>query len=391
MRPVVVKPSGSPAGVTTRQDWNNQAGTNTRADWNKMNQSPTQAPSKSYMVGMQAFANARQLVMNNKSLTDVQRKKALSDIDQSAHQFMTKNGPGDAQYNYDTGYTPNTGVKVNANTKPGMVAAWCTKNGENAHAILGKKKGGNCAATVGLALYNAGYIKTARGNGHAYSYGQKLLNLGWKEVTGQAYQVGDIAVCYPNQRAASSGARKYGHVSVFNGSVWWADIKCHSPCPYRDRHTAGYTVKVYRDSNYLNGGTAIDDVSSRGGFANSVTSTYSGNTQQTRPIYSTTVNGKVTKEQIEKGKQLASFGLTSDGISAASKLYNYTTPEQEAAQYNYDTSNSGNNLNGIAGLSGLEDKPNDALGKLQASVRKLLGIGKIDASSVNADLESTKE
>lgn len=391
MRPVVVKPSGSTTGVTTRQDWNNQAGTNTRADWNRMNQSPTQAPSESYMVGMKAFANARQHVMNNKSLTDAQRKKALSDIDQSAHQFMTKNGPGDAQYNYDTGYTPNTGVKVNANTKPGMVAAWCTKNGENAHAILGKKKGGNCAATVGLALYNAGYIKTARGNGHAYSYGQKLLNLGWKEVTGQAYQVGDIAVCYPNPRAASSGARKYGHVSVFNGSVWWADIKCHSPCPYRDRHTAGYTVKVYRDSNYLNGGTAIDDVSSRGGFANSVTSTYSGNTQQTRPIYSTTVNGKVTKEQIEKGKQLASFGLTSDGISAASKLYNYTTPEQEAAQYNYDTSNSGNNLNGIAGLSGLEDKPNDALGKLQASVRKLLGIGKIDASSVNAALDSTKE
>lgn len=391
MRPVVVKPSGSTTGVTTRQDWNNQAGVNTRADWNRMNQSPTQAPSESYMVGMKAFANARQHVMNNKSLTDAQRKKALSDIDQSAHQFMTKNGPGDAQYNYDTGYTPNTGVKVNANTKPGMVAAWCTKNGENAHAILGKKKGGNCAATVGLALYNAGYIKTARGNGHAYSYGQKLLNLGWKEVTGQAYQVGDIAVCYPNPRAASSGARKYGHVSVFNGSVWWADIKCHSPCPYRDRHTAGYTVKVYRDSNYLNGGTAIDDVSSRGGFANSVTSTYSGNTQQTRPIYSTTVNGKVTKEQIEKGKQLASFGLTSDGISAASKLYNYTTPEQEAAQYNYDTSNSGNNLNGITGLSGLEDKPNDALGKLQASVRKLLGIGKIDASSVNAALDSTKE
>lgn len=391
MRPVVVKPSGSAAGVTTRQDWNNKAGTNTRADWNRMNQSPTQAPSESYMVGMKAFANARQHVMNNKSLTDAQRKKALSDIDQSAHQFMTKNGSGDAQYNYDTGYTPNTGVKVNANTKPGMVAAWCTKNGENAHAILGKKKGGNCAATVGLALYNAGYIKTARGNGHAYSYGQKLLNLGWKEVTGQAYQVGDIAVCYPNPRAASSGARKYGHVSVFNGSVWWADIKCHSPCPYRDRHTAGYTVKVYRDSNYLNGGTAIDDVSSRGGFANSVTSTYSGNTQQTRPIYSTTVNGKVTKEQIEKGKQLASFGLTSDGISAASKLYNYTTPEQEAAQYNYDTSNSGNNLNGIAGLSGLEDRPNDALGKLQASVRKLLGIGKIDASSVNAALDSTKE
>lgn len=391
MRPVVVKPSGSTAGVTTRQDWNNQAGVNTRADWNRMNQSPTQAPSESYMVGMKAFANARQYVMNNKSLTVAQRKKALSDIDQSAHQFMTKNGPGDAQYNYDTGYTPNTGVKVNANTKPGMVAAWCTKNGENAHAILGKKKGGNCAATVGLALYNAGYIKTARGNGHAYSYGQKLLNLGWKEVTGQAYQVGDIAVCYPNPRAASSGARKYGHVSVFNGSVWWADIKCHSPCPYRDRHTAGYTVKVYRDSNYLNGGTAIDDVSSRGGFANSVTSTYSGNTQQTRPIYSTTVNGKVTKEQIEKGKQLASFGLTSDGISAASKLYNYTAPEQEAAQYNYDTSNSGNNLNGIAGLSGLEDKPNDALGKLQASVRKLLGIGKIDASSVNAALDSTKE
>lgn len=384
MRPVVVKPSGgSTAGVTTRQDWNNQAGTNTRADWNKMNQSPTQAPSKSYMVGMQAFANARQLVMNNKSLTDVQRKKALADIDQSAHQFMTKNGPGDAQYNYDTGYTPNTGVKVNANTKPGMVAAWCTKNGENAHAILGKKKGGNCAATVGLALYNAGYIKTARGNGHAYSYGQKLLNLGWKEVTGQSYQVGDIAVCYPNPRAASSGARKYGHVSVFNGSVWWADIKCHSPCPYRDRHTAGYTVKVYRDSNYLNGGTSIDDVSSRGGFANSVTSTYSGNTQQTRPIYSTTVNGKVTKEQIEKGKQLASFGLTSDGISAASKLYNYTTPEQEAVKYNYDTS--------ITAQSSLEDKPNDSLGKLQASVRKLLGIGKIDASSVNAALDSTKE
>lgn len=470
MRPVVVKPSGSTAGVTTRQDWNNQAGVNTRADWNKMNQSPTQAPSKAYMVGMQAFANARQHVMNNKSLTDIQRKKALSDIDKSAHQFMEQNGPREVQYNYDTAYMPNTGTKVNAKTKPGMVAAWCTRNGANAHVILGKKKGGNCAATVGLGLYHAGYIKTPRGNGHAYSYGQKLLNLGWKEVTGQAYQVGDIAVCYPNPRAASSGGRKYGHVSVYNGSVWWADIQCHSPCPYRDRNTAGYTVKVYRDGNYMNGGTEVDaSQGTGGGFAGSVAATAGVE----KPAgFATTVNGKLTKEQIEQGKVYAKLGLTESGISAASKLYNYTTPEKEAVKYNYDTSvtvsdktdgksktgkaknkhvdpkkiatdskitktvDSKDHASAIAKLTGSVDpsqafgksdsivnilkdsgvssaaklsqvsdlasamngtstdsngEPNDALARLQASVRKLLGIGKIDASSVNAALASTQD
>ena len=458
------------AGMTTRSDWNNQAGVNTRADWNRMNQSPTQAPSKAYLVGMQAFANARQHVMNNKSLTDIQRKKALSDIDKSAHQFMEQNGPREVQYNYDTAYMPSTGTKVNAKTKPGMVAAWCTRNGANAHVILGKKKGGNCAATVGLGLYHAGYIKTPRGNGHAYSYGQKLLNLGWKEVTGQAYQVGDIAVCYPNPRAASSGGRKYGHVSVYNGSVWWADIQCHSPCPYRDRNTAGYTVKVYRDGNYMNGGTEVDaSQGTGGGFAGSVAATAG----VAKPAgFATTVNGKLTKEQIEQGKVYAKLGLTESGISAASKLYNYTTPEKEAVKYNYDTSvtvsdktdgksktgkaknkhvdpkkiatdskitktvDSKDHASAIAKLTGTVDpsqafgksdsivnilkdsgvssaaklsqvsdlasamngtatdtngEPNDALARLQASVRKLLGIGKIDASSVNAALASTQD
>lgn len=467
-----INAANNTAGVTTRADWNNQAGVNTRADWNKMNQSPTQAPSKAYMVGMQAFANARQHVMNNKSLTDIQRKKALSDIDKSAHQFMEQNGPREVQYNYDTAYMPNTGTKVNAKTKPGMVAAWCTRNGANAHVILGKKKGGNCAATVGLGLYHAGYIKTPRGNGHAYSYGQKLLNLGWKEVTGQAYQVGDIAVCYPNPRAASSGGRKYGHVSVYNGSVWWADIQCHSPCPYRDRNTAGYTVKVYRDGNYMNGGTEVDaSQGTGGGFAGSVAATAG----VAKPAgFATTVNGKLTKEQIEQGKVYAKLGLTESGISAASKLYNYTTPEKEAVKYNYDTSvtvsdktdgksktgkaknkhvdpkkistdskitktvDSKDHASAIAKLTGSVDpsqafgksdsivnilkdsgissaaklsqvsdlasamngsvnntdnngEPNDALARLQASVRKLLGIGKIDASSVNAALASTQD
>ena len=465
-----INAANNTAGVTTRADWNNQAGVNTRADWNKMNQSPTQAPSKAYMVGMQAFANARQHVMNNKSLTDIQRKKALSDIDKSAHQFMEQNGPREVQYNYDTAYMPNTGTKVNAKTKPGMVAAWCTRNGANAHVILGKKKGGNCAATVGLGLYHAGYIKTPRGNGHAYSYGQKLLNLGWKEVTGQAYQVGDIAVCYPNPRAASSGGRKYGHVSVYNGSVWWADIQCHSPCPYRDRNTAGYTVKVYRDGNYMNGGTEVDaSQGTGGGFAGSVAATAG----VAKPAgFATTVNGKLTKEQIEQGKVYAKLGLTESGISAASKLYNYTTPEKEAVKYNYDTSvtvsdktdgksktgkaknkhvdpkkistdskitttkDAKDHASAIAKLTGTVDpsqafgksdsivnilkdsgvssaaklsqvsdlastmngtatdsngEPNDALARLQASVRRLLGIGKIDASSVNAALASTQD
>ena len=458
------------AGMTTRSDWNNQAGVNTRADWNKMNQSPTSAPSKEYMMGMKVFSNARQHVMNNKSLTDIQRKKALSDIDKSAHQFMEQNGPRDVQYNYDTSYMPNTGTKVNAKTKPGMVAAWCTRNGANAHTILGKKKGGNCAATVGLGLYHAGYLKNPRGNGHAYSYGQKLLNLGWKEVTGQAYQVGDIAVCYPNPRAASSGGRKYGHVSVFNGSVWWADIPCHSPCPYRDRNTAGYTVKVYRDGNYMNGGTEVDaSQGTGGGFAGSVAATAG----VAKPAgFTTTVNGKLTKEQIEKGKMYAQFGITESGISAASKLYNYTTPEKEAVKYNYDTSvtvsdktdgksktgkaknnhvdpkkiatdskitttkDAKDHASAIAKLTGTVDpsqafgksdsivnilkdsglssasklssqsdissalngnsvdsngEPNDALARLQASVRRLLGIGKVDASSVNAALASTQD
>lgn len=426
MRPVVIKPTGTASSGTP-------AGVNTREDWNKSQQAlnnSTAAPSKEYRDKMNSFGQARQYVMNNKSLTDVQRKQALLKINNEAHAYMMKNNPEQIDYNYDTSSRQNTGTKVNAKTKPGMVAAWCTKNGSIAHSILGKKKGGNCAATVGLGLYNAGYIKTARGNGHAYSYGQKLLNLGWKEVTGQSYQVGDIAVCYPNPRAASSGGRKYGHVSVFNGSVWWADIPCHSPCPYRDRNTAGYVVKVYRDGNYMNGGTAVDDMSSRGGFASTVGSTYNSGMNnaigQNRTFRGSTVNGKVTKEQIEKGKILAKLGYTKDGVSQASKLYSYTTPEAAANMYNYDTSTTvsdktdgkskikvGNvyvDPNTISTDSNItitrdilkdvskygnvfnpeNSEPNDALGRLQASIRKLLGVGNIDATMVKTALASTE-
>lgn len=426
MRPVVIKPTGTASSGTP-------AGVNTREDWNKSQQAlnnSTSAPSKEYRDKMNSFGQARQYVMNNKSLTDVQRKQALLKINNEAHAYMMKNNPEQIDYNYDTSSRQNTGTKVNAKTKPGMVAAWCTKNGSIAHSILGKKKGGNCAATVGLGLYNAGYIKTARGNGHAYSYGQKLLNLGWKEVTGQSYQVGDIAVCYPNPRAASSGGRKYGHVSVFNGSVWWADIPCHSPCPYRDRNTAGYVVKVYRDGNYMNGGTAVDDMSSRGGFASTVGSTYNSGMNnaigQTSTFRGSTVNGKVTKEQIEKGKILAKLGYTKDGVSQASKLYSYTTPEAAANMYNYDTSTTvsdktdgkskikvGNvyvDPNTISTDSNItitrdilkdvskygnvfnpeNSEPNDALGRLQASIRKLLGVGNIDATMVKTALASTE-
>lgn len=426
MRPVVIKPTGTASSGTP-------AGVNTRADWEKSQQSlnnSTSAPSKEYRDKMNSFGQARQYVMNNKSLTDVQRKQALLKINNEAHAYMMKNNPEQIDYNYDTSSRQNTGTKVNAKTKPGMVAAWCTKNGSIAHSILGKKKGGNCAATVGLGLYNAGYIKTARGNGHAYSYGQKLLNLGWKEVTGQSYQVGDIAVCYPNPRAASSGGRKYGHVSVFNGSVWWADIPCHSPCPYRDRNTAGYVVKVYRDGNYMNGGTAVDDMSSRGGFASTVGSTYNSGMNnaigQNRTFRGSTVNGKVTKEQIEKGKILAKLGYTKDGVSQASKLYSYTTPEAAANMYNYDTSTTvsdktdgkskikvgnvyvdPNTISTDSNITITRDilkdvskygnvfnpengEPNDALGRLQASIRKLLGVGNIDATMVKTALASTE-
>lgn len=426
MRPVVIKPTGTASSGTP-------AGVNTRADWEKSQQSlnnSTAAPSKEYRDKMNSFGQARQYVMNNKSLTDVQRKQALLKINNEAHAYMMKNNPEQIDYNYDTSSRQNTGTKVNAKTKPGMVAAWCTKNGSIAHSILGKKKGGNCAATVGLGLYNAGYIKTARGNGHAYSYGQKLLNLGWKEVTGQSYQVGDIAVCYPNPRAASSGGRKYGHVSVFNGSVWWADIPCHSPCPYRDRNTAGYVVKVYRDGNYMNGGTAVDDMSSRGGFASTVGSTYNSGMNnaigQTSTFRGSTVNGKVTKEQIEKGKILAKLGYTKEGVSQASKLYSYTTPEAAANMYNYDTSTTvsdktdgkskikvgnvyvdPNTISTDSNITITRDilkdvskygnvfnpgngEPNDALGRLQASIRKLLGVGNIDATMVKTALASTE-
>lgn len=426
MRPVVIKPTGSTSGSTP-------AGVNTREDWNRSQQAmanSTAAPSKEYRDKMNSFGQARQYVMNNKNLTDVQRKQALLKINNEAHAYMMKNNPEQIDYNYDTSSRQNIGTKVNAKTKPGMVAAWCTKNGSIAHSILGKKKGGNCAATVGLGLYNAGYIKTARGNGHAYSYGQKLLNLGWKEVTGQSYQVGDIAVCYPNPRAASSGGRKYGHVSVFNGSMWCADIQCRSPCPYRDRNTAGYVVKVYRDGNYMNGGTAVDDMSSRGGFASTVGSTYNSGMNnaigQTSTFRSSTVNGKVTKEQIEKGKILAKLGYTKEGVSQASKLYSYTTPEAAANMYNYDTSTTvsdktdgkskikvgnvyvdPNTISTDSNITITRDilkdvskygnvfnpgngEPNDALGRLQASIRKLLGVGNIDATMVKTALASTE-
>lgn len=428
---------GKPEVVSQINSGGTPAGVNTREDWNKSQQAlknSTAAPSKEYRDKMNSFGQARQYVMNNKSLTDVQRKQALLKINNEAHAYMTKNRDLDNQQDpytggYDGGGSIKTGNKVNAKTKPGMVAAWCTKNGSIAHTILGKRYGGNCAATVGLGLYHAGYIKTSRGNGNAYAYGQKLLNLGWKDVTGSPWQVGDIAVCFPNPRASWKNARIYGHVSVFNGKEWWADIKSSHPCPYKDRNTAGYNVRVYRDPNYMNGGTEIDATSS-GGFAGSVAATRSSGMNnavgQTRTFRGSTVNGKVTKEQIEKGKVLAKLGYTKEGVSQASKLYSYTTSEMEAGIRGYDTNTTvsdktdgkskikvgnvyvdPNTISTDSNITITRDilkdvskygnvfnpgngEPNDALGRLQASIRKLLGVGNIDATMVKTALASTE-
>ena len=430
MKPVVIKPTGTASSGTP-------AGVNTRADWEKSQQArnnSTAAPSKEYRDKMNSFGQARQYVMNNKSLTDVQRKQALLKINNEAHAYMTSYGDGQQEpytTGYDAGTKPNDGSRVNAKTKPGMVAAWCTKNGPIVHKILGKKYGGNCAGTVGLGLYHAGYIKTSRGNGDALSYGQKLLNLGWKDVTGSPWQVGDIAVCFPNPRASWKNARIYGHVSVYNGKEWWADIRCPDPCPYKDRKIIKYNVRVYRDPNYMNGGTEVDAAgSSGGGFAGSVNSIRNSGMNnaigQTRTFRSSTVNGKVTKEQIEKGKVLAKLGYTKEGVSQASKLYSYTTPEMEAGTRGYDTSTTvsdktdgkskikvgnvyvdPNTISTDSNITITRDilkdvskygnvfnpengEPNDALGRLQASIRKLLGVGNIDATMVKTALASTE-
>ena len=194
------------------------------------------------------------------------------------------------QYNYDSGKGSTSASSGGGSGQVGKACQWLKQNGKNAHNILGKPKGGNCAATIGLALHAAGYFATARGHGHAYQYPQNLKRIGWVQVSDGNYQVGDIAVCMPNPRAKSSGGRQYGHVSMFDGQKWITDIESHSPIPYSDRNTCPYQVIVMRDPKApANGRVSADEANaigsgamSRGAMINARNSSTSGSAEVDR-------------------------------------------------------------------------------------------------------------
>lgn len=254
----------------------------------------------------QSFALARQAVMNDSKLTNAQKTARINEINKAAMSYSQQNsvpsasgrssggrvaGPENkVQYNYDSGGGSTGSSSGGGSGQVGKACQWLKQNGKNAHNILGKPKGGNCAATVGLALHAAGYFATARGHGHAYQYPQNLKRIGWVQVSDGNYQVGDIAVCMPNPRAKSSGGRQYGHVSMFDGQKWITDIESHSPIPYSDRNTCPYQVIVMRDPKApANGRVSADEANaigsgamSRGAMINVRNSSTSGSAEVDR-------------------------------------------------------------------------------------------------------------
>lgn len=252
----------------------------------------------------QSYALARQAVMNDSKLTNAQKTARINEINKAAMSYSQQNsnaggrssggrvaGPENkVQYNYDSGGGSTSSSSGGGSGQVGKACQWLKQNGKNAHNILGKPKGGNCAATVGLALHAAGYFATARGHGHAYQYPQNLKRIGWTQVSDGNYQVGDIAVCMPNPRAKSSGGRQYGHVSMFDGQKWITDIESHSPIPYSDRNTCPYQVIVMRDPKApANGRVSADEANaigsgamSRGAMINARNSSTSGSAEVDR-------------------------------------------------------------------------------------------------------------
>ena len=253
----------------------------------------------------QSYALARQAIMNDSKLTNAQKTARINEINKAAMSYSQQNnnagggrsiggrvaGPENkVQYNYDSGKGSTASSSGGGSGQIGKACQWLKQNGKNAHNILGKPKGGNCAATVGLALHAAGYFATARGHGHAYQYPQNLKRIGWVQVSDGNYQVGDIAVCMPNPRAKSSGGRQYGHVSMFDGQKWITDIESHSPIPYSDRNTCPYQVIVMRDPKApANGRVPADEANaigsgamSRGAMINARNSSTSGSAEVDR-------------------------------------------------------------------------------------------------------------
>lgn len=255
----------------------------------------------------QSFALARQAVMNDSKLSNAQKTARLNEINKAAMSYSQQNsnsnvsaggrrggvvaGPENkVQYNYDSGKGSTSSSSGGGSGQVGKACQWLKQNGKNAHSLLGKPKGGNCAATIGLALHAAGYFSTARGHGHAYQYPQNLKRIGWVQVSDGNYQVGDIAVCMPNPRAKSSGGRQYGHVSMFDGQKWITDIESHSPIPYSDRNTCPYQVIVMRDPKApANGRVSADEANaigsgamSRGAMINARNSSTSGSAEVDR-------------------------------------------------------------------------------------------------------------
>lgn len=252
----------------------------------------------------QSYALARQAVMNDSKLTNAQKTARINEINKAAMSYSQQNsnaggrssggvvaGPENkVQYNYDSGKGSTASSSGGGSGQVGKACQWLKQNGKNAHSLLGKPKGGNCAATIGLALHAAGYFSTARGHGHAYQYPQNLKRIGWVQVNDGNYQVGDIAVCMPNPRAKSSGGRQYGHVSMFDGQKWITDIESHSPIPYSDRNTCPYQVIVMRDPKApANGRVSADEANaigsgamSRGAMINARNSSTSGSAEVDR-------------------------------------------------------------------------------------------------------------
>ena len=254
----------------------------------------------------QSYALARQAVMNDSKLTNAQKTARINEINKAAMSYSQQNSNASAggrssggvtagpenkvQYNYDSGKGSTASSSGGGSGQVGKACQWLKQNGKNAHSLLGKPKGGNCAATIGLALHAAGYFSTARGHGHAYQYPQNLKRIGWVQVSDGNYQVGDIAVCMPNPRAKSSGGRQYGHVSMFDGQKWITDIESHSPIPYSDRNTCPYQVIVMRDPKApANGRVSADEANaigsgtmSRGAMINARNSSTSGSAEVDR-------------------------------------------------------------------------------------------------------------
>lgn len=115
---------------------------------------------------------------------------------------------------------------------PDVAAEYATQHAEN-------RSVGMCALYVRKAIIAGGVLLYLGGDAWSYKYILTILN--FKQVGKQAErEIGDIVVFQP------IGGRKYGHITIWNGTQWVSDFKQRNLIVHSDYTKEGCEYVIFR-------------------------------------------------------------------------------------------------------------------------------------------------